>query len=718
MLQDHDRFNDLIERLDAATLVELETFVNQTQTRLYWNYWGQEALRNRIKALLQTDEPEHAARLARIILKTNRGCFDLRRVGINGLPDSLQAPLQDATKLILDETALITLPAWVFTLPKLTEFSLQNAISFESLPELTQENTSLTKLTITNAKIKELPSSISSLQALETLHIEGCQLKELPASICSISSLKELILPSNKLKALPDQLGDLHSLNRLDLTKNQLSALPASLHSHEALEHLLLKQNKLTTFPHLVLSLDLKTIEGLPGYQRSPKSGQLSKFIKKLKATSLDYDARHRVFEIFDEDYKSDSYEMIRHLEAQEVDLDTIRPRAINLLLKWEGRRYEDRPLQPGSTVCVLGKTALKKTEIKGKLQAAKLNYSPSLNAQVTHVVINPGARDYTALPDLDCAHLSEAQLIDYLNAFEDHFLLEKDEDTAQSIESLSFMLQSVDVPSQLMALDMIDSGGLPAELSTELFTLLHLSDDKKVKDKLRKIVKVQGSKKLQDAFADRSKLISTSNSKVEKTFATNLSYYKSKHGQIIDIYQVAQRLIERIGRGLRFVLETLPKGDPRRAAALTTILKGGDSLDLYESFATYLPDYLNPYSYYDAFDFPPEILDFTHLTSLNARGCNISALPDDIDRLANLQQLNMSHNMLKTLPESFANLKQLKQLNLDHNQLTAFPDVLAKMPWLETITILNNRHDKQVVAAHPTDLQRAALPNTKITTI
>ncbi|XP_050503251.1 leucine-rich repeat-containing protein 47-like [Diabrotica virgifera virgifera] len=78
-------------------------------------------------------------------------------------------------------------------------------------------------------------------------------------------------------------------------------------------------------------------------------------------------------------------------------------------------------------------------------------------------------------------------------------------------------------------------------------------------------------------------------------------------------------------------------------------------------------------------------------LNFLNISGTELSAIPDDIGKLANLQTLVLHSNKLEHANENIAKLTKLKMLDLSRNLITSIPDGFADLP-LTTLNLNVNR--------------------------
>src|SRR4029453_11875160 len=70
--------------------------------------------------------------------------------------------------------------------------------------------------------------------------------------------------------------------------------------------------------------------------------------------------------------------------------------------------------------------------------------------------------------------------------------------------------------------------------------------------------------------------------------------------------------------------------------------------------------------------------------TVLSLSNLGLTALPEELGRLASLQQLILDGNQLTTLPEALGQLTNLQSLDLRDNQLTALPEALGQLTGLQ----------------------------------
>lgn len=107
----------------------------------------------------------------------------------------------------------------------------------------------LKRVSIIDAEITELPSTIVSLTNLTYLKIIHTPLKTLPTNIGNLKKIESLILENTDIETLPESIGNLNNLYVLNLTNTELETLPSSIGQLYNLNTLNLDYTKIDRLP-------------------------------------------------------------------------------------------------------------------------------------------------------------------------------------------------------------------------------------------------------------------------------------------------------------------------------------------------------------------------------------------------------------------------------------------------------------------------------------
>ena len=98
------------------------------------------------------------------------------------------------------------------------------------------------------------------------------------------------------------------------------------------------------------------------------------------------------------------------------------------------------------------------------------------------------------------------------------------------------------------------------------------------------------------------------------------------------------------------------------------------------------------PHNYHSINKFPNGILNFKNLRLLDMGICNVSSLPDQIDRLSKLEQIICYSYCLDILPESIGRLSQLVTLDLGYCHLRKLPNSIVDLTGIKELRLNNNK--------------------------
>ncbi len=698
-------------RLNGNTLTELPDEIGEL-TRLRDLDLGSCAL-TRI-----SPELGRLRELKRLSLSYNRDLAEL--------PDVLDG-LESLESFEASGCALTALPPSIGGLKRLKYLHLTGQ-KLAALPETIGGLESLVTLDLTSAKLKTLPPEIGQLRQLQHLDLSRNEVEALPPEIGRLESLRTLVAHNNRLKSLPETIGELTELESLDLHKNQLTQLPdafakltklrflslqgnkltdlpPSMRRLESLEQLQLASNKIKGMPEVVFHLRLQDATGLPG-PRARKLKDRLKLIRGCHQANLDVEAIKRVYDLYL------GKDVDREVTFEALKVPQFGDEVLAEIFTWPESGLKDHPLRKGSVITFEGKSSMKKTEAKSKLEEIGLGYSPKIKKGVTHVVLGRSPKDVKGLAQGKHAFISEQELVSFLETFEERFLLEEEAAQEGAVGNVEELLRSEDDASVALGLEVLESGGVPDEVMTELFIIAKLSPKKKLKAKARRLIDLHGSQGVRAAVKDRRKLLSDAH-KAEKLTEEALNAYGRSYPSL-DWVRVAYELIRLRGRGFRFLYDRTKPGHPLRDRALRGLLKNG-VIDFGGAFMGYTPHYRNAYAYYFPPAFPIEVVEWPGVVELRLQGCAFGQLPPEIGQMTGLRRLDLASNQLTDLPEALADLTGLEDLNLSDNQLKEVPEVLARLTSLQRLNIRNNRRGTEDVPLTAPPELREALPNCQI---
>ena len=87
----------------------------------------------------------------------------------------------------------------------------------------------------------------------------------------------------------------------------------------------------------------------------------------------------------------------------------------------------------------------------------------------------------------------------------------------------------------------------------------------------------------------------------------------------------------------------------------------------------------------------PPAVAGMSALTYLNLDNNRLSAIPAETGRLGALRWLRLNGNLLESLPPELSALSNLQRVYLRQNKLASVPECLKALPLLEDISLSDN---------------------------
>jgi Leucine-rich repeat (LRR) protein len=610
---------------------------------------------------------------------------------IKSLPDSL-GRLQNFSVLEIDRTLLECLPESFANLKELYSLQITNS-KLNIFSEAISEMTNLSFLNLKDNNIPSLPDSIRKLRMVTRMNLGGNFLESLPDAFCELRALLNLDLSYNKLKSLPESFSNFSNLKFLSLNNNSFSDFPDVVCNCKKLFALELASNQLTSIPYDIYKLSqLKNFNIQKNNFTSFPPALFNWYSYSACKSTRIYEWGFRLEKSFSNGKKTDDFlanKLFKSLPRDEQLLcfnifcnhNSVLQK-MNILSLYYGLNsrvpivsdnvldfltaQQAPDINVGDEILILGKTTRKKSELTKQLKNCGLKYTTKIKDSTTHVLIS--SRSNKGLeklpPDIHWNWIIESELINYLDKIQPTYLLE--EQSKEGLIHIENLIMSLDEENMSLALQLIEGGGLPEELLTEVFIVFKLSDwaetRKKAKNLLMNMASVEELKVLKNRSMIRFKRNWFSRDDLKKI--------KSK---LKDFTQFTSFSIGKIAFALSVKYHILFDYALDFASDKYKMLLLNNYLIKEDVFKMGYDDLLER--------FPLIILEIKNLRSISIsikrydyigpfeKGKTF-IIPDEISTLINLEELSITYNRLESLPvDALCKLTKLKKLTLMVNR-------------------------------------------------
>ncbi|MCP4442616.1 MAG: hypothetical protein GY810_27220 [Aureispira sp.] len=661
-----------------------------------------------LKKLVLLDDPTFSKLPTSILKLPQLTELQIRNLGITSLPKEIdKLDLLDTLKI--EKTPIESLPNSIGKLEFLTHLYLTQT-EIEKLPDSIVNCESLERITIVGSKLKTLPKEIGSLKQLNCLTIKNSNLKTLPKSFEKLSGLQTLVLNAQEFDSLPQGICNLKKLTYLDLCSNELTSLPKDLKKLNVLNNLYLNNNKFSTFPKVVCELlklqslqlyNNQLTEDLPKelfllpkleklgigknqfknfpyvvlawFQAQKYSywtlsvdkelrnnvylGDIHKFLQSASYKKLEPRFRNGIFDLFIND-KNRITLLSQELLLLAINLanTTVAISALDALLL----RSKAKKLEKGSELVILGKTTKGKKELIALMKDCGLKYSTKVTENTTHVLLSVRSnKGLDKLPEIvSWSWITEAILTAYLDKVQPSFLVEKGAEP--NVEKVSELIMTLNEDNMALALELLEGGGVPDSVMTEIFIVLKLAEDKALKKKAKKLLQKKASPALEKVLRNRAAFKRALSYNGMREFKEALSFYTTDTN--LDYDKIVYAAYVKHKMGLEFVFNKM-KGELRSLLIKKYIVKNDELLLSYS---------------YSLERFPMELVEIPTLRKIRIYSRrswfngtktvenNDFKIPENIDNLRQLEELRIYWYVFDSLPiEALSRLSKLKELEL-----------------------------------------------------
>lgn len=401
-------------------------------------------------------------------------------------------------------------PEAVFTLTSPLKLTLSNN-KIKQIPKEIIECKNLELLILSNNKLTEIPNFLSKLSGLKSLQLDGNELETLPSELVELTELTLLSISNNKFKEIPDCVRFMEKLKGLYFSKNQVSEIPSFISNFTHLQFLKFEFNKVTSFPSSfkdlynlrllkirkndfssfpkeILYLDkLVSLDNFNGFD-GKKIGQ---FIKNCQTAFIPKEQRWAIFQVqflkIEDDFRK--LDVLSLSKVLSFKIKKIRDLAREIILEKYRNQFQNKPLGKASIIHIAGKTLSRKSALVKRIESIGQSYDKAICPQTSHIVLGDLAKfDFENLPK-NVVFISEKELNNWLQKSEKPWLLESGK--VKEIQNLSKLLLTYQKENIALAIQMLEAGGVPAILLTDILIAFKKTDDKSVKRKLRKLLEI-----------------------------------------------------------------------------------------------------------------------------------------------------------------------------------------------------------------------------------
>lgn len=596
-----------------------------------------------------------------------------------------------------------------------------------------------------------LPGSIYSLKQLKTLNISGTKIKALPEEFIQLQQLQSVRLSNgnmdlNKGLSLLAQLPDLRIL---DLDNWRGNAFPDNLFQLKQLTQLTLSNDKMKGNIPEVMALvaalpNLRelhiTVTGDDYYQLlSPENMPLLDKLQKIDIsynglwrsepykTPLCVATTHKVqihyafresLPAFRLKVKDKTYNVLQLQLLFGIYLKVIP--AVNALLPNQLADAIAAQQHPNLHLLAKPKGESQKS-INEKLEqyGIAVNNKQADNNTIVVIGTDTTMEDLMPLLDAGCHVITTDQLNEVLISKDDHWLLQDDNEAANT--QLLRLFASNDPDNYQLAFEIIEAGGANKIIQTLLAVVMLAHPDKTIHKKAEKLYDKYGSQ----AFRQQVK-----NNKISLRVGGNVSAKLQRVVASQDVDEVMFRLMYQLVAGSNNNISKVRVSSfsmkgvanitlPPEIAFFTQITDWdfesceGFNIDAAISIFAEMPNVkhlrLNschitiPGSIgtltqletleiaHNTLAVEDSLQSLVHLKSLDATGIKLKNW-DWLKSLKGLLGLKLSNNQLPAIPEAVFDMQQLALLEARNNKLTAVPEALMHLPKLDQLDFSNNQ--------------------------
>ncbi len=370
------------------------------------------------------------------------------------------------------------------------------------------------------------------------------------------------------------------------------------------------------------------------------------------------------------------------------------------------------------SLVWILGTPSVTKTELAKQIKELVFKSTTKFTPEVTHVIIGKNPKEYEKLEGLDFELITENQIGKLVNLEKPKFIQQAAQSGDDSIsEKVVAMLLSPEPANVNVGLELLKTGGVPANLMEDLLIVQKTCPDAKARKTAKKLLEQNAPAELLPLINDAQRFTAIF---TEKAQATNkkLEALAKKTSR-----EMAAKLSlifhQKLGRGLRYILYHFHAESDIRSEAMSALVEDNCfNFTKGLGFKTWQnPEEAILYNLKIPVKITFEVADkHPNIEKAILHNCKMTKLPADVSKLKNLKHLDCSYNFLGSIPKAIGELENLEILDLKMNQFNTFPETVRYAKNLKTLDLRFNRPDGHTFKSlEISEKVKTALPNCDI---
>ncbi|KXX70469.1 leucine-rich repeat domain-containing protein [Flammeovirga sp. SJP92] len=630
--------------------------------------------------------------------------------------------------------------------------NLSNFPNLKTLPESIASLGSINSLSLKRTSVPEIPEGFGDGLFFNNIHLEGNQITCLPESIYN-ASVNQFTIENNKFTVLDFRVFNLGYLQKLtiseplteitnadpnlvkdaknlsiDLKNTSFDVLPSCFQLFSEIKSFSIRNgkkldctgiSKIKKIEYLKISnftanskeeiLSIKNCKNFTGFKGNKTMHSDSpKFFAALISSSISIPLKEKIINVIQKKEALDHLSIHELLCSSTVNNKEWQMKVDKVLQKRISEQL-DVPLNKNSNLFVMGKLSSSKTEFKDKF-SPYFSISNRFNDKVTHIVLGRLPKEALKLEEekLNKKFITESDLTDYINTISPGYIIEEANNDSQISENIKSLLYSDDESSQLLALEMLNTGGIPKDIINELFFIQKTTSNNSIRKATAKVLKANAPNEMLTAVNDRSGLKGPEKFEEYELFAKFKKLSKNWGVEVAS--QLAYSIYQKYNKGLRYVV-VFGKKTTLWEKVIPIFLEDG-ILDWTKALGyrkrTDVPDEQG--SFFNAHrPLPNEVLKNHKVTHLILNNSKQGRIEESISEYVDLEVLDLSYNDLMSLPYSISELSKLKELDLKYNfSMSTLPKGIYDLPSLEKLHISDHVEFNE-------EIFKSKLPNCQI---